>query len=444
MVKAGLLLLVLLLVVLFVIACVQLLFVTILQWRDLFSLDRWAEVLDTIRRNKLRTSLTTVSVAWGIFVLVVLLGLGRGLDQGARHEFARQATNGIWINANKTSIAHDGYDVGRNIVFDNRDYDQAKAVDGVEHISGQFYFGATTNLTRRGGKANAFGINAVHPGALYLTTHTMDRGRFLNDTDMAERRKAVVVGRPIADFLFTPGEEPIGQWIEVAGVPFQIVGIFRNEQGAEQERQLYIPVSTAQLSFNGADRLNQLQLTAGEADGAEVQRIIDKIVGQLAERHQFAPTDVQAVRVFNNVENFRRFSMMFFMISVFVVVIGLGTLAAGVVGVSNIMMIAVKERTKEIGVRKALGATPPSIIFMIVQEAVALTGTAGLLGLSAGVAFLGLLDHMQLTDFIRNPSIDLSIGVIATAFLVLAGALAGYFPARNAARINPIHALRDQ
>ncbi|MDX2093725.1 MAG: FtsX-like permease family protein [Kofleriaceae bacterium] len=354
------------------------------------------------------------------------------------------AANGIWINANKTSVSHDGYDVGRIIQFDNRDFAEAKAVDGVEHIAGQFMFGGGTNMTRRGGKANAFGMNAVHPDALYLTTHTMDRGRFLNDTDVAERRKAVVVGRPIVDFLFTPDEDPIGQWIEVAGVPFQIVGVFRNEQGAEQERQLYIPVSTAQLSFNGADRLNALQLTAGDADAAEVQRIIDKIVGQLAIRHQFAPGDVQAVRVHNNVENFRRFSMIFFMISVFVVVIGIGTLAAGVVGVSNIMMISVKERTKEIGVRKALGATPPSIIFMIVQEAVALTGVAGLLGLSAGVACLSLLDHLKLTAFIRNPSIDLSTGVIATAFLVFAGALAGYFPARNAARINPIHALRDQ
>jgi putative ABC transport system permease protein len=427
------------------VAVVQMLWVTLLQWRDLLSLDRWTEVLDTIRRNRLRTALTTISVAWGIFVLVVLLGLGRGLDRGARHEFARQATNGIWISANKTSVAHAGYDIGRRVQFDNRDYDLAKLVDGVEHISGQYFIGTGgPMMTRRGGKANAFAINAVHPDALYLTTNEMTRGRFLNVTDQAERRKAAVVGRPVVEFLFARDEDPIGAWIDIRGVPFQIVGVFGNEAGAEQERNIYVPVSTAQLAFNGADQLGMLQLTAGDAGAAEVQRIIDTIVGQLAERHQFAPEDAQAVRVHNNVENFRRFSMMFFMVSAFVVVIGIGTLAAGVVGVSNIMMIAVKERTKEIGVRKALGATPPSIIFMVIQEAVALTSVAGLLGLSAGVLALGILDYIDLTDFIRNPSIDLDVGVAATAFLVLAGALAGYFPARSAAKVNPIHALRDQ
>jgi putative ABC transport system permease protein len=172
--------------------------------------------------------------------------------------------------------------------------------------------------------------------------------------------------------------------------------------------------------------------------------ITKKIVAELAEHHQFSPDDPQAVRIHDNVEQYERFSKLFWIISFFVVVIGMGTLAAGVVGVSNIMMIAVKERTKEIGIRKALGATPFSIVAMITQEAIFLTGVAGLLGLSAGVAILGLLGEANLTDFLRNPSIDLRIGVIATLGLILAGALAGYFPARAAARVNPIHALRDQ
>jgi len=187
-----------------------------------------------------------------------------------------------------------------------------------------------------------------------------------------------------------------------------------------------------------------LELTVGDAPASETKQIIAKIVAQLSERHQFAPTDVQAVRVHNNVEQFERFSAMFFMISVFVVVIGLGTLAAGVVGVSNIMMIAVNERTKEIGVRKALGATPGSIVFMVIQESVFLTGIAGLLGLAGGVGLLGLVGSAHFTDFILDPSIDLRIGVAATLFLMLAGALAGYIPARAAAKVNPIHALRDQ
>ncbi len=424
----------------------------VLNWRDLLSFDRWTEVLVTIGRSKLRTALTTISVAWGIFVLVFLLGLGNGLDNGMRHEFARDATNGVWVMANKTSVAHDGYDVGRRITFDNRDFDRAHTTDGIDHISGQHFIagnrggggGGGSMKTKRGGKANSFGINAVHPDAIYLAAHTIVQGRFLTAADIAQRRKSAVVGRPVVQFLFSPGEDPIGEWIEVAGVPFQIVGVFTDPGGAEQERQMYIPVTTAQLAFNGADRLGMLEFTVGDAGPAETQLIIDQVVGQLSERHQFDPKDRQAVRVHNNVEQFQRFKMMFWMISIFVMVIGMGTLAAGVVGVSNIMMIAVKERTKEIGVRKALGATPRSIVFMIIQEAVFLTGISGLLGLSAGVGVLELTSRVVTTDFIRDPSIDLKVGVGAALFLVVAGALAGFFPARSAAKVNPIHALRDQ
>jgi putative ABC transport system permease protein len=431
------------------VAVVRMGWVTILQWRDVFSFDRWTEVVITIGRNKLRTALTLVSVAWGIFVLVFLLGLGRGLDNGARHEFARDATNGVWISANKTSMPYQGYDVGRYITFDNRDYERAKKVAGVDHISGQFFiaggrFGGGEMMTKRGGKANAFQINPVHPDAVYLTNHVIVNGRYITQGDIDQKRKSIVVGKPVVDFFFKPGENPIGEWLEVAGVPFQVVGVFTDDGGAEQERQIYMPVSTAQLAFNGADRLGMLELTAGNSSIEEVQKIIDTIKGELAERHQFAPADTQAVRIFNNVENFQRFSKMFMMISVFVIVIGLGTLAAGVVGVSNIMMIAVKERTKEIGVRKALGATPSSIVFMVIQEAVFLTGVAGLLGLAGGVGLLGLVGSAHPTDFIRDPGIDLKVGVEATLFLIFAGALAGYFPARAAAKVNPIHALRDQ
>lgn len=411
----------------------------------MFSLDRWLEVFDTIRRNKLRTALTAISVAWGIFVLVFLLGLGNGLNNGMRSNFARDATNGVWIWANKTSVPHAGYDVGRRIVLENRDYDEAKKVGGVDRITGQHFIGENrfgSLLTKRGAKANSFGINAVHSDAIYLAAHDIVAGRFLTEADIREKRKVVVIGRPVAAFLFE-GAEPIGEWIEVAGVPFQVVGVFSDPGGNEQERQMYLPISTAQLAFNGADRMGSLQFTVGDAGPDEAKAIIDTVVGQLAEQHKFSPQDRQAVRVFNNVEQFQRFQMLFWIISFFVFLIGMGTLAAGVVGVSNIMMIAVKERTKEIGVRKAIGATPRSIVMMIVQEAVFLTGVAGLLGLSGGVALLELLGKMD-NDFIKNPSVGLGTAFIATGILVLAGALAGYFPARSAARVNPVHALRDQ
>ena len=429
--------------------------VLLVQWRDLLSVDRWAEVFDTIRRNKLRTALTMISVSWGIFVLVFLLGLGKGLDNGLRHTFARDATNGIWMTAAKTSIAHDGYDVGRKLTFDNRDYLRARSAKvpgpdepGIDHISGQFYirggqFGGGEMLTKYNGKANPFQINAVHPDAIYLAAQMVESGRFLDAVDIEQRRKSAVIGRGVRDFLFKD-ENPLGKWIIVVGVPFQVVGVFSGEGNAEQERQIYIPVTTAQLAFNGADRLGMIEFTIGDANAEQAKAIADLVVAQLAERHHFDPKDPQAVRVHNNVEQFQRFSKMFLAISIFVVFIGVLTLLAGVIGVSNIMMIAVKERTKEIGVRKALGATPNSIIAMIIQEAIFLTGVAGLLGLSAGVALLELVNRAVQNEFIRNPAIDLRVGIAAAIGLVIAGALAGFFPARAAARVNPVHTLRDQ
>jgi putative ABC transport system permease protein len=412
----------------------------------MFSLDRWMEVFDTLRRNKLRTALTAISVAWGITVLVGLIGLGNGLHNGARASFVRDATNSVWIWANKTSVPHAGYDVGRRIVLENRDYDQAKGVRGIDHITGQHFIGGNrfgSLITKRGGKANSFGINAVHADAIYLEAQEVVAGRFLSESDIREKRKSTVIGRPVAAFLFG-AEDPIGGWIEVGGVPFQVVGVFSDPGGNEQERQLYIPISTAQLAFNGEDKMGQLSFTVGDMGPRETQAVIDQVVGQLAERHKFSPTDPQAVRVQNNVEQFQRFQMMFWIISVFVSMIGILTLIAGVIGVSNIMMIAVKERTKEIGIRKAIGATPRSIVAMIVQEAVFLTGVAGLLGLAAGVGLLELMPALLDGDVIKDPSVGLGTGVFAASVLVLAGALAGYFPARAAAKVNPIHALRDQ
>ena len=426
---------------------------------SMFSIDRWGEVFDTIKRNKLRTVLTCVSVAWGIFVMVVLLGLGQGLNNGIRHSFRREAANGVYVNAARTSIPWGGYNVGRKLTFNNRDYDAAKDIDGIAHLGKQYFirggrFGGGAMKTQRGTKSNAFDVNAVNDDAFYLDTNDIIQGRFLNATDIATLRKAVVIGTPVRDFLFGHNtstevgdgkvDNPIGEWIVIGGVPFEVVGVFANDN-EESARQVYIPVSTAQLAFNGADRLGMLMFNI--KDGVSIERegeIKRELTEQLAASHQFSPDDRQAVRIFDNIEGFSRFQQFFTVISMFVLVIGLGTLAAGVVGVSNIMMIAVKERTKEIGIRKALGATPQSIVAMIVQEAVFLTSIAGLLGLSAGVVFLGILPKLIETEMIENPSINIGVGVLAAVGLMIAGALAGFVPARSAAKVNPIETLRDQ
>ncbi|HEY1553643.1 MAG TPA: ABC transporter permease [Kofleriaceae bacterium] len=413
----------------------------------MLSFDRWGEVFDTIRRNKLRTALTAISVAWGIFVMVVLLGLGHGLNNGIRYSFRREAENGIWVSANKTSVPFAGYGINRHIMFDNHDYDRAKKVAGIEHMSGQYFikggrFGGGEMKIQHGIKSNAFQVDAVHPDAFYLGANEIVGGRFLDVADIAYLRKVCVIGRPVRDFLFGT-EDPIGQWIVIGDVAFEVVGVFSDEGGEEEERQIYIPVSTAQLAFHGVDHLGMLMFTVGNATAPQAKEITKQIVDQLAEAHQFSPDDPQAARVFDNVEGFSHFQQFFLVISIFVIVIGCGTLAAGVVGVSNIMMIAVKERTREIGIRKALGATPLAIVAMIVQEAIFLTSVAGLFGLAAGVGFLQILPKLVDTDMIRDPAIDIRVGVMAAVGLAAAGALAGFVPARAAARVNPVATLRD-
>jgi putative ABC transport system permease protein len=415
----------------------------------LFSLNRWGELLSTVSRNKLRTALTAISVAWGIFVMVALLGLGRGFNNGAQHEFRREAMNGIWVSANKTSVPWGGYGIGRRITFDNRDYDAAKKVAGMEHLSGQYFirggrFGGGEMKITRGIKSNAFQVDAVHPDAIYLGSNEIVGGRFLSFADLGTNGKVCVIGRPVRDFLFGT-ENPIGQWINIGNVAFEVVGVYSNDAGEEEERQIYIPVSTAQLAFHGVDHLGMLMFTVGKAKAAEAKKITREVVEELAAAHNFSPDDPQAARVFDNVEGFERFQQFFLVIAIFVVVIGIGTLAAGVVGVSNIMMIAVKERTREIGIRKALGATPLQIVTMITQEAIFLTGIAGLLGLVAGVFFLEwVFPRIVDSALIRDPSIDIGVGVAAAVGLVFAGALAGFVPARAAARVNVVATLRDQ
>ncbi|MCE9577343.1 MAG: ABC transporter permease, partial [Deltaproteobacteria bacterium] len=317
----------------------------------MFSLDRWQEMFDVLTRNKLRTFLTAFAVGWGIFMLVLLLGLGRGLNTGIRIKFAKQALNSVTIRGGKLSQVNAGFQVGRRVQFDNADYAALAPITGIIDRSARFYvrggpFGGGTMMVRRGAKANAFQLEAVHPGGLVIDALRISLGRFINDVDVEKRRKVIVIGGPVREFLFND-EDPIGQWINVQGVPFQVVGVFTKDGVPEEERIIYVPVSAAQIAFNGADHINQVGFTVGDAGIDETQAIIDQVTANLAARHQFAIEDPQAIRVQNNVENFARFSAMFNMIAVFVWVIGGGTILAGVIGVSNIMMIAVKERTKE-------------------------------------------------------------------------------------------------
>ncbi|MCG8418307.1 MAG: ABC transporter permease [Proteobacteria bacterium] len=410
----------------------------------MFNLDRWLEIFDTLLRHKLRTALTALSVAWGILMLVILLGAGTGLQKRVEYNFRDDAVNSIWMSPGRTSKPFEGHAIGRDIRFTNEDYDYIKNhIDGVEYITGRYNLWNNLVVTY-GTKKSSFDVRSSHPDHKYLENTIMLRGRFLNDLDLEERRKVAAIGLPVAKFLFGD-EEPMGKWIHINGIAYQVVGMFEDSGGEGEMRKIYVPIATAQMAYGAGERIHQLMFTVGNASVDESKRIENEVRDLLAKRHHFSPDDKRALRLRNNVENFREVSTIFDGIRLFVWIVGFMTIVAGIVGVSNIMLIAVKERTREIGIRKAMGATPGEIVGQIVQEAVFITAVAGYMGLLAGVVLLELVSrYVPENDFIRDPQVDMRVAVSATVLLVLAGALAGFFPAWRAARVDPVVALRDE
>ncbi|MEM7050996.1 MAG: ABC transporter permease [Acidobacteriota bacterium] len=410
----------------------------------MFDLDKWQEIFATLRQNKLRTFLTGFSVAWGIFMLIILLGSGNGLANGVEYQFRDDAINSIWISPGQTSLPHLGLKPGRSVRLTNDDHQEiASEIDGVEHITSRFMLRGH-NRVRYGDKSESFNIRCVHPGHLHLEKTEMIAGRYINDLDLADFRKVAVIGEPVKEQLFGRATA-IGKYVEINGIPFKVVGIFHDAGSVGETEFVYLPITTAQRVFNGRDRVNQIMFTTGEADLAASQAMAGEVRQRLAQRHRFALADQRAVAVDNNNASFQQVLQVIDGIRLFVWLIGIGTILAGVVGVSNIMMIAVQERTREIGVRKALGATPGSIIGLVLQESVLITAVAGYTGLVLGVAVLELgADKLPNSDFFRNPQVDLGLALAATGVLILSGCLAGFFPARKAARIRPIEALRTE
>ncbi len=410
----------------------------------MFDADRWQEILDTLRMSKLRTAATALAVAWGIFMLVVLLGAGRGLQNGVEHNFQDDAVNMLWIYPGTTSKAFGGYTKDRAIKFDNDDYEAVLAsIPEAEHSSGRFYLQGEFTV-KYGREVSSFEVRACHPGHRFIEGSIITSGRFINDRDLAERRKVVVIGKPAVDILFK-GRDPIGKWIDVNGTPYRVVGVFHDAGWEQENNALYIPVTTAQTAFGGGERLHQIMFTFGDASVDASRRIADQTLRLLSARHDFALDDDRAVRIRNAFESYERVASLFAAINVFIWIVGIGTILAGIVGVSNIMLIAVRERTKEIGIRKALGATPGTIVRQIVLEALLITSVSGYVGLMAGLATIeAVRAYLPPSDLFRNPEANLTVVVGATVLLVISGVLAGYFPARLAARINPVEALRAE
>jgi putative ABC transport system permease protein len=408
----------------------------------MLNLDQWQEIFSTIRKNKLRTFLTGFSVAWGIFMLVILLGSGNGLAKGVMYNFS-DAKNSIWMGGGQTSKAYNGLNSGRSIELTNEDLKLVREkYKNIDNLSARYGIWGNNVISYKNNYGD-FNIQAIHPGHQVIEAIELLQGRLLNNLDIKEYRKVAVIGKSVREQLFKD-EDPVGKYLLVRGIPFQVVGVFGDIHEGETTR-LYIPISLAQKTFITKNRIGALTFTAGDASVAESNQMIDEIKETMARKYNFDPEDTRAMWSWNALKEYQQMQALFKGINLFVMIIGIFTIIAGIVGVSNIMLIVVKERTKEIGIRKAIGARPASIILLILQESILITAIAGYLGLVAGVALLEVITKMMpATDFFRNPGVNFKVAISATIMIIIAGAIAGFIPARKAANIQPVVALHDE
>ncbi len=415
--------------------------------------DTWQEVFSTLQKNPLRTLMTAWGIFWGTFMLVVMLGFGSGLRDGVTKNLLGSVGNNVYLWGRHTTLPYAGHPPGRRLRFSVRDKEALqRATDAVEAVAPTVQLGGWRDGVNvaRGPKTGNFGVKGEYPAFARLAGFRPYSGRFINERDLRQRRKVAVLGEQVRKILFADGEDPLGQYLKVRGVQFQVVGVFHDQQtpnGAERNNNtVYVPFSSFQSAFNHDDRVGAFGvLLRPDADPGESEAALRRA---LARRHGVHPDDTPAIGSYNHSEKVARIRTLFRGTRAFVWAVCLATLLAGALGVSNIMLISVKERTREFGLRKALGATPGSILRLVLQEATVLTTLAGYLGLVCGVGSLHLA-HQVLESRggkgpLGEPSIDIGVALLATALLALCGAIAGLAPARHAAKIHPIVALRSQ
>lgn len=414
----------------------------------MFDVERWQEIFETIRMNKLRTFLTGLSVASGIFILVILLGFSTGIEKGISSQFEEDATNRISIFTGVTTKEYNGLNPGREIQLHLKDYDDLsrKYEENIEYKTPTYLiWGGQVNYRSQSGN---YRIEGAYPDQQFIENESMVAGRFINQTDVSGVGKVVVIGNKVKNELFKD-QEAVGEMVSIYGINFKVVGVYSDPGGDREESRVFIPLSTAQRSFNAGDTIRSLAYTVkmskdfdeAVALSAAMEENFEK---EIKSRYNVAPDDRGAVRVYGTLEEAKKIYTLIDTIRAVFWFVGIGTIIAGVVGVGNIMLIIVKERTKEIGVRKAVGATPASIIGMVLQEAIFITSIAGFLGLFLGVGLLEVISPMVNSDFIKFPEVDFKTSIITVLILIFAGALAGFIPARRAAHIKPIDALRDE
>ncbi len=414
----------------------------------MFNVERWQEIFEAIAKNRTRTFLTGISVASGIFILVILLGAGKGLENGIAKQFERDAEGIIEVWSGTTTKEYKGLNPGRRIQFRDSDYNLSLQKFGSQLEKKASSYNQWNGAVVYGKETGNYQYRGVNPDYQAIENATMVEGRFINENDLKNNEKVGVIGQKIKMDLFK-GKSPLGELISLNGIKFKIVGVFTDPSGEREETRIYLPLTTTQKTFGAGDKISNLFYTlhkkANYDEALAVSTKFSKELEQLLKsKNAIAPDDTGGVGVHNSVEDAKKFYDLNLYIRLFFWWVGICTIIAGVVGVSNIMLIIVKERTKEIGIRKALGASPLSIIGMILHESIFITTIAGFVGLLSSLLLLEfVVPHVQ-SEYFLNPQVDFGIALTTLALLVFAGALAGFFPAYHAAKIKPIVALRDE
>ncbi|MEL6917604.1 MAG: ABC transporter permease [Bacteroidota bacterium] len=409
----------------------------------MFDRDIWQEIFHSIKNNKLRTFLTGFSVGWGIFILVMLLASVNGMQNGFYSQFNDDATNSIFIRPGNTSKAYAGFEAERRIQLKNDDIEYIKRSfpNDYEHISARFF---KNTSARYKSETGSYSVQAVHPDHQVIEKTIVTHGRYINNNDLATSAKVAVIGRKVAQDLFKE-EDAIGKFVEFNGLPFRVVGIFIDEGDDNAERGIYAPVTTYQRIYGNTENINQILLTYNSSyDLTKALEFSGRLENILKRRLKIAPEDQSGLRIWNYAEAFSDISSFTSVLSAIGIVVGILILVAGIVGIGNIMVFIIKERTKEIGVRKALGAEPAQIIKLVLLESVFITALSGFIGLLIATVLLSLIGPTIESPAFTNPSVSFSVVVTATIILIVAGVIAGLIPAMKAANIKPIVALRDK
>ena len=419
----------------------------------MFDLDRWVEIWVTISRNKMRSLLTCFGVFWGILMLVILLGAGNGMKNMMFSAVEGFATNAAFFYSDRTSESYKGFNKGRYWSMRNRDVEsirrEVKHIDAISPII--WGSGGDKNIVY-GKLSGTFNVKGVQPDYFKIETQDLLYGRRLNKIDEIEKRKVCMIGAKINEVLFR-SEDPCGKYIRVNGIYYQVIGVSKQKSskidiGGRAEETVFLPFSTMQQTLNQGDIIHFLCVSAEE--GYKIDPIVDEVKRIVKSQNQIAPTDPQAIGTINVAAQFETFQLLFLGIDILIWLVGLGTLLAGIIGVSNIMMVTVKERTREIGVRRAIGAKPWNIISQIMSESLVLTALAGLLGLSAGVFILDTVNKILAANpnsedsLLQNPEVSIQVAVAATVIILISGLLAGLIPAWRAMQIKAIDAIREE